>query len=190
MCQYTLLNLCEFINQITSCEWNSCSLKGVIELHCVCIERTKINLKLTCFYIIISVAVKISSKIACACYCVTAHTCHVTRINSYRYIFLYRIWWESRGQALNWNNNFGSSHIMRDWQLWQWDARQCDLLIIQNTNIPLEVSGDLLISRAMRLCRCSTIASLIIVRWRIIRSLSWRMVSGRLSNSAVADQRK
>ena len=72
MCQYTLLNLCEFINQITSCEWNSCSLKGVIELHCVCIESTKINLKLTCFYIIISVAVKISSKIACACYCVTA----------------------------------------------------------------------------------------------------------------------
>ena len=122
MCQYTLLNLCEFINQITSCEWNSCSLKGVIELHCVCIERTKINLKLTCFYIIISVAVKISSKIACACYCVTAHTCHVTRINSYRYIFLYRIWLESRGQALNWNNNFGSSHIMRDWQLWQYDS--------------------------------------------------------------------
>ena len=33
---------------------------------------------------------------------------------------------------MNWNNNFDSSHIMRDWQLWQWDARQCDLLIIQN----------------------------------------------------------
>ena len=62
MCQYILLNLCEFINQITSCEWNSCGLKGIIIWYYVCIVRKKINFELTCFYVIISVAVKISSK--------------------------------------------------------------------------------------------------------------------------------